>query len=161
MTYLSILASSIRIKNKLDEMGLNENQAESFIENINIYCFKHGLTAEEFLTIVNNICSLSENLGMPVGQLPNYIMQQQLEVEQAKGETEDAKLKKFQALQDYNVTMDDLEEYRRNKPLIDRIKQLENDLEEGKQEKAYLIQRVRDEQMENTKLIQQWKLSCS
>jgi hypothetical protein len=64
-------------------------------------------------------------------------------------------------LQDYNVTMDDLEEYRRNKPLIDRIKKLEKELEEGKQEKAYLIQRVRDEQMENAKLIQQWKLSCS
>ncbi len=158
---LSILASSIRIKNKLDEMGLNEDQAESFIENINIYCFKHGLTAEKFLNIVNNVCSLSENLGMPVDQLPNYIMQQQLEVEQVKGETEDAKLKKFQAMQHYNVTMDDLEEYRRNKPLIDRIKQLENELEEGKQERAHLIQRVRDEQMENAKLIQQWKLSCS
>jgi transcriptional regulator with XRE-family HTH domain len=158
---LSILASSIRIKNKLDEMGLNEDQIESFIENIIIYCFKRGLTAEKFLNIVNKVSALSKNLGMPVDQLPNYIMQQQLELEQVKGETEDAKLKQFQALRHYNVTMDDLEEYRRNKPLIDRIKQLENELEEGKQERAYLIQRVRDEQMENAKLIQQWKLSCS
>jgi hypothetical protein len=157
---LSIFASSIRIKNKLDEMGLNEDQIESFIENIIIYCFKRGLTAEKFLNIVNKVSALSKNLGMPVDQLPNYIMQQQLELEQVKGETEDVKLKQFQALRHYNVTMHDLEEYRINKPLSDRIKQLENELEEEKREKAYLIQRVRDEQMENAKLIQQWKLSC-
>jgi hypothetical protein len=55
---LSVLASSIRIKNKLVEMGLNEDQVESFIENIIIYCFKHGLTAEKFLNIVNKVCVL-------------------------------------------------------------------------------------------------------
>ena len=126
-------------------MALNEDQIEAFIENVIIYCFKRGLTAEEFLNIVNKVRALSKNLGMPVDQLPNYIMQQQLELEQVKGETEAAKLKQFQTLQRYNVTMHDLEEYRRNKPLIDRIKQLENELEEGKREKAYLIQRVRYE----------------
>jgi transcriptional regulator with XRE-family HTH domain len=89
--HLSILSSSIRIKNKLDEMGLNEDQIESFIENIIIYCFKRGLTAEKFLNIVNKVCALSDNLEMSVDQLPNHIMQQQLELEQVKGETENAK----------------------------------------------------------------------
>jgi transcriptional regulator with XRE-family HTH domain len=125
---LSILSSSIRIKNKLDEMGLNEDRIESFIENIIIYCFKRGLTAEKFLNIVNKVCALSDNLGMPLDQLPNHIMQQQLELEQVKGETENAKLKEHQVLQRYNVTIDDLEEYIRNKPLIDHIKKLEDQL---------------------------------
>ena len=83
---LSVLASSIRIKNKLDEMGLNEDQVETLIENINIYCFKHGLTGEKFLNIVNNVCALLDNLEMPLDQLPNHIMQQQLELEQVRGE---------------------------------------------------------------------------
>jgi hypothetical protein len=48
---LSVLASSIRIKNKLVEKGLNEDQVESCIENIIIYCFKHGLTGEDFLIL--------------------------------------------------------------------------------------------------------------
>jgi transcriptional regulator with XRE-family HTH domain len=125
---LSILSSSIRIKNKLDEMGLNEDRIESFIENIIIYSFKRGLTAEKFLNIVNKVCALSDNLGMPLDQLPNHIMQQQLELEQVKGETENAKLKEHQVLQRYNVTIDDLEEYIRNKPLIDHIKKLEDQL---------------------------------
>jgi hypothetical protein len=85
-------------------MGLNEDQIESFIENIIIYCFKRGFTAEKFLNIVNNVCALSDNLEMSIDQLPNHIMQQQLELEQVKGETENAKLKEHQVLQCYNVT---------------------------------------------------------
>jgi hypothetical protein len=42
-----------------------------------------------------------------------------------KGQIEDVEIKLFQVLQYYNVTMDDLEEYKRNKPLNDYIKQIE------------------------------------
>src|SRR5215218_5281459 len=108
---LSVFVPSIRIKNKLVEMGLNEDQVETLIENINIHCFKHGLTGEEFLDIVNNVCSLLDNLEMPLDQLPNHIMQEQLELEQVRGEMEDVKLKEDKVLQHYNVTMNVLEEY--------------------------------------------------
>ena len=87
---LSIFASSIRLQKRLDETGLNEDQIESLIENINIHCFKHGFTNEEFLNIVNNVCALLDNLEMPLDQLPNHIMQQQLELQKVEEETEDA-----------------------------------------------------------------------
>jgi hypothetical protein len=119
---LSVFASSIRLQKRLDEMGLNEDQIESLIENINIHCFKHGLTGEEFLNIVNKIVSLSQKLGIPVEQLPHYITQGKLELEKVKEKTEDAKVKLRQVLEHYNVTMDDLEEYRRNEPLVETIK---------------------------------------
>src|SRR5215208_2395953 len=48
---LSVFASCIRLQKRLDEMGLNEDQIESLIENINTYCFKRGLTIEEFVNI--------------------------------------------------------------------------------------------------------------
>ena len=146
---LSILSSSIRIKNKLDKVGLNEDQVESFIESIIIYCFKHGLTAEEFLNIVNKVFALSENLGMPLDQLPNYIMQQQLESEKVRGETEDAKLKQHQVLQHYNVTMDVLEEYIRNKPLVETIKSQQDKLEKAERQIDYLKKELSNEQLKN------------
>jgi hypothetical protein len=76
---LSVLASSIRIKNKLVEMGLNEDQIESFIENIIIYCFKHGLTGEKFLNIVNKVCALSDRLEMPKPLFDQKISAEQIE----------------------------------------------------------------------------------
>jgi transcriptional regulator with XRE-family HTH domain len=121
---LSIFASSIRLKKKLDDMDLSEDQIESLIEICNIHCFKRGLTAEEFVNIINKAVALSQNLGMPVDQLANYILEQQLELQKLKGETEDAEVKQLQVLRDYNINMNDLEEYRRNKPLVDRIRQL-------------------------------------
>ncbi|MCD6038497.1 MAG: hypothetical protein K0S67_2390 [Nitrososphaeraceae archaeon] len=61
---------------------------------------------------------------MPVDELPSYIIRQQLELQKVEKETEDAKTKQRQVLQHYNVTMDELQEFRRDKPLIDHIKNL-------------------------------------
>jgi transcriptional regulator with XRE-family HTH domain len=46
---LSVFASSIRIKNKLDRMGVNEDQIDSLIDNANTHCFKRGLTGGDIL----------------------------------------------------------------------------------------------------------------
>jgi 4-hydroxy-L-threonine phosphate dehydrogenase PdxA len=61
---LSVLAYSIRLKKKLDDMGINEDQIESLIENINIHCFKRGLTGEEFINIINKVVVFSQKHGM-------------------------------------------------------------------------------------------------
>jgi hypothetical protein len=61
-------------------------------------------------------------------------------------------------LQHYNVNINDLEECRRNEPLIDRIKQLENQREK-KRENHYLIKKLNAEQIENARLIQEWRMS--
>ena len=129
---LSVLADSIRLKNKIDEMDLSEDLVESFIENINIHCFKRGMKAEEFINIINKVSVLSEKQGMPLDQLPNYLIQKELEVEKMNGEIKDAEIKLLQVLQHYNVTMDDLEEYKRNIPLIDYIKQTKKPIRRSK-----------------------------
>jgi transcriptional regulator with XRE-family HTH domain len=155
---LSVLADSIRLKNKIDEMDLSEDLVESFIENINIHCFKHGMKAEEFINIINNVSVLSEKQGMPLDQLPNYLIQKELEVEKMNGEIKDAEIKLLQVLQHYNVTMDDLEEYKRNIPLIDYIKQLKTQLEEEKQNIINLVKKLSNEQLENAKWLQKWRM---
>ena len=121
---LSVFAPSIRIKNKLDKMGVSEDKIDSLIDNSNIHCFKRGLTADEYFNNVDKVCALSDNLEMPLDQLPGYIIRQQLELQKVEKETEDAKVKQRQVLQHYDVTMDELQEFRRDKPLIDHIRKL-------------------------------------
>ena len=41
--------------------------------SINIHCFKRGLKAEDFANIIDKTVALSQNLGMPVDQMANYI----------------------------------------------------------------------------------------
>jgi L-fucose isomerase-like protein len=124
-----------------------------------IHCFKHSLAAEEFINIINKVSDLSTNLGMPVEQLPHYIVQKKLELEKVESKTEDAEIKLLQVLQHYNVTMNNLEKYIKNKSLIDPVKQLENQIEKIKRERDYYAQQLRNEQLENSKLIQQWRMS--
>ena len=156
---LVVLADSIRLKKKLDDMDLSEDQIESLIETCNIHCFKRSLKAEEFVNIINKVVALSQSLGIPVEQLPHYITQEKLELEKVKGETEDAKEKQDQVLQYYNVTMNDLEEYKRNIPLIDYITQLKNQLKEAKQTIINLAKELSNEQLENAKWLQKWRMS--
>jgi hypothetical protein len=77
-------------------MDLNEDQIDSLIEISNIHCFKRGLSAEEFVNIINKVVALSQILGIPVDQLPHYITQEKLELDKLKEETEDAKVKQLQ-----------------------------------------------------------------
>jgi hypothetical protein len=156
---LVVLADSIRLKKKLDDMDLSEDQIESLIETCNIHCFKRSLKAEEFVNIINKVVALSQSLGIPVEQLPHYITQEKLELEKVKGETEDAKEKQDQVLQYYNVTMNDLEEYKRNIPLIDYITQVKNQLKEAKQTIINLAKELSSEQLENAKWLQKWRIS--
>jgi hypothetical protein len=144
---MSVFAPSVRIKNKLDEMGVSVDKIDSLIDNSNIHCFKRGLTADEYFDIVDKVCALSENLEMPVDDLPSYIIRQQLELQKVEKETEDAKTKQRQVLQHYNVTMDELQEFRRDKPLIDHIKKLEKKLEEV-EEKNYLAEELASKESE-------------
>ena len=130
-------------------MGLNEYQVETLIENINIHCFKHGLKGEQFLDIVNNVCALLDNLEVPLDQLPNHIIQQELELEKVERETKDAKVKQLQVLQHYKVNMNDLDEYRRNKPLVETIKSQQNKLEKADGQIDYLKKELSNEQFKN------------
>jgi chromosome segregation ATPase len=148
---LSVFASSIRIKNKLDGMSISEDQIDSLIDNANTHCFKRGLTGEEYFNNVDKVCALSDNLEMSLDEMPSYIVQQELELEQVEREIEDVKLKKHQVLQHHDVTIDELQEFIRDKPLIDHIKKLEKKLEEEVEEKNYLAEELvsKESEIEN------------
>jgi chromosome segregation ATPase len=63
-------------------------------------------------------------------------------------ETEDAKLKQHQVLQHYNVTMDEVQEFIRDKPSIDHIKKLEKKLEKAEEEINYLTEELASKEFE-------------
>jgi hypothetical protein len=144
---LSVFAPSVRLKNKLDKMGVSEDKIDSLIDNANTHCFKRGLTGEEYFNNVDKVCALSDNLEMPLDELPNYITQQELELEKVEKQTEDAKLKQRQVLQNYDVTIDELQEFIRDKPLIDHIKKLEKKLE-AEEENNYLTEELASKEFE-------------
>jgi hypothetical protein len=66
-------AESIHLKKFTNKIGLNVEQLENFIRPLEVHCFKRGLTPEKFMDLVQKISSLSDNLGIPVEELPERI----------------------------------------------------------------------------------------
>ena len=49
---------------------------ESFIEKIEVHCFKRSLKVDEFINLISNISDISNNLNMAIDSLPEYVSQQ-------------------------------------------------------------------------------------
>ena len=70
---LTRFASSIRLKNRLNGLKLTEIQADLFLENMAIQCFKEEIDPKEFLFQIYKVCSIAEYLNIPILQLPDYL----------------------------------------------------------------------------------------
>jgi hypothetical protein len=119
-------AESIRLKQFLDEMGLNEEKIEDFARQLDIHCFKRSLTPDKFMDLVANIFSLSDKLGIPVEELPEHINKSK-----ELRDNIDLIRKQKEVMANYDITMADLEEFRRNRPLVKTLKSKDMELEKS------------------------------
>jgi hypothetical protein len=87
-------APAVRLQSKLEERGLNEEQIDSLIENIDVHCLKRGLKPEEFVNTIDNVSTLSNSLSVPVDKMPTYISQGRIEVEKINQEIKSAERRK-------------------------------------------------------------------
>jgi hypothetical protein len=81
------------------------------------------------MNLVEKICCLSDSLGIPVEELPKRINGFKRSVDDISFEIRDIIIKKGLAISSYNTTVADLEEYRRNRPLIETLKTKDEELE--------------------------------
>ena len=114
-------ASSVRLKKILDRLGLAEEKVELLIEQVNTYCFKHGMAEKEFVSKIDEICNMLDSLDFSLDDLPVYIVQKKTHLESLDKEASERQEKIRQIIDDYNTTKNDLEEYRRNRPLRESL----------------------------------------
>jgi transposase len=115
-------ARSIRLNQILNEIGLEEEKVEDFVKHLEIHCFKRRLPPNTFMNLVANISSLSDSLGVPVEELPESIKSSKELLEDTNLTIKNRVLMLKRVNENYNVTMTDLEEYRRDRPLIETLK---------------------------------------
>ena len=61
-------------------LGLDHNQVDVLLDNVAEYCFKKGMTIEEFINNVTEVTRLSLNIEAPIDELQNLIMNKQKEL---------------------------------------------------------------------------------
>ncbi|MGC2575236.1 MAG: hypothetical protein WA364_27335 [Candidatus Nitrosopolaris sp.] len=124
------LLESIRLKNFLDEIGLKGEKLDA--RHLEIHCFKPGLTLDAFMNLVANISSLSDSLGVPVEDLPESIKSSKELLELTNLTIKNRSLMLKRVNESYNVTITELEEYMRNRPVVETLEAKDLELEKAK-----------------------------
>ena len=78
---LNRFAFTVRLQNKLNNLGINEDLAESAIEKLHIHCFTRNFEISEFLSRLDHLIDLSNRIGVPIENLDKYIFEK---IEQLK-----------------------------------------------------------------------------
>ena len=110
-------AASMRLRRLLEGLEITEDQIESLLEEINIYCFKQQITPKDFVLKINEVSDLAMDLQTQIHKLPSFV--NQLSSQKGKLEREIANKK-----QDYNQMarlhekyVDELKEFREKRHL--------------------------------------------
>lgn len=113
-TDLNLFASSIRLKRLTERLGIDEEQLESFMVNVQEHCFKKNKEANDFIKSVNDACSMTNKLQVTVEELPNKQQQMANELNLIEKDIKTKKTERTLMLLNYRMTEIQLEEYRKS-----------------------------------------------
>jgi hypothetical protein len=151
-------AQALRLKNILNEFGLNEEKIESLVTIAELHCFRRGLDFQEFFDIVEEVASNSNELGMPVEDLPSNIEQQKETLEELDSQIKDAKTHLSAVLQNNDVTLRDLKNYKNDKPVMDTL-ETQEELANIAKERDWLRGQLTEERNKRITKKYEWSVS--
>lgn len=125
---ISYFASSIRLKNILDELKITEDEAISLLEEIKIHCFKTNVSEKEFISKIDEVSIIAKNFKVSIFDIPHVLSQKRKDIDSLNGELNDLKRQIRRKIWEYVITVDDLEAYKRERPLNEEIKNLHRKL---------------------------------
>jgi uncharacterized protein YoxC len=142
-TNVFAFSQALRLKNILNEVGLKEEEKiESLVTIAEIHCFKRGLDLQEFFDIVEKVASYSNELGIPTEDLPGHIEEEKETLEKLNSQIKDSKTNLSAVLQNNEVTLRDLENYKNDKPVMDTVVEIQEELADVAKERDWLREQL-------------------
>lgn len=151
-------SQALRLKNILNGIGLKEDKIESLVKTAEVHCFRHGIEVREFFEIVEKVSSYSDEVGMPLEDLSDHIAQQKRSLEELHSEINDAQNNLSAILRDNDVTLRDLEDYKKDKPFIDKLVEVQLEMIQMAEERDQLREQVVKERSEKITEKFEWML---
>lgn len=127
---LSNFASSFRLNNKMNRLGLTEDKIERLLEEINNYCYRYQRNEKEFVSNMDEIFNLAFSLDISPYDIPSYINKNTMHLKELDKKIAEKEERIRQIPEEYGLTIEDLKEYRSNLPLVNKIKKLDNHLKD-------------------------------
>ncbi len=131
-------SSAIRHRNMLYKKELTDNQIDDLIETVDEHCYKRNMSVNNFVDLVLSTSLFSQKYGCPIegldglkAQKEDEVQRLQTEVGSLQSEINSSKSVRLYMLSRNNLTESDIAEYNQDKPLVDTIRTLRQDLEKA------------------------------
>jgi chromosome segregation ATPase len=146
-----------------ESLELMQSRMEALIVVLEVLCYKKDQSFEDFVSLITNMHSASDELGIPLDKLPAYITELKDGIDAQRKEIDQTEAKKQQALKDCDTTLELLQEYNANKPFVLRLQNYKQELAEKEQQLAEKEEKMRklEEELENVKSWNAGKEKCT
>jgi hypothetical protein len=117
-----------------ESLEIMQSRMEALIVDLEVLCFKkEQLSIEDFVSLITNIYSTADKLGIPLDRLPAYITELKDRIDALTKEIDQIEAKKQDALKDCDMTLELLQEYNANKPFILQMRKLKQQLADAEE----------------------------
>jgi transcriptional regulator with XRE-family HTH domain len=118
-----------------ESLELMQDRMEALIVALEVFCFKkEQLSIEDFVSLITNMYNTADKLDVPLDRLPAHITELGDRIDALRGELDQLEAKKQDALRDNEATAELLQEYNANKPFIQQIQMLKQQLADKDEE---------------------------
>jgi transcriptional regulator with XRE-family HTH domain/predicted DNA-binding protein YlxM (UPF0122 family) len=133
-----------------ESIELMSTRMEALIEALEVFCFKkEQLSIEDFVSLVTNMHGAADKLDVRLDRFPTYITELEDRIDSLRKEIDQIKAKKEDALRDYEMTLELLQEYNANKPFIQQMRNLRQELADAKEETLNVKKELETEKLFN------------
>ena len=129
---INIFSSAIRHRKILYEKGITDDQIDSLIENVDEHCFKKKIRVEHFVKLVQEVAETLLKYDCSINVLPELIAEKQVELIELEQTIESLKSSKVELLNENELTEKEINDYSRDKPLVETIKGLREEIRDLK-----------------------------
>jgi transcriptional regulator len=129
---INIFSSAIRHRKMLYDKGITDDQIDSLIENVDEHCFKKKIRVEHFVNLVQEVAETLLKYDCSINELPELIAEKQTELFELEQTISSLESSKLELLRENELTVKDINDYSRDKPLVETIKGLREEISDLK-----------------------------
>ena len=150
---INIFSSGIRHRKILYEKGITDDQIDSLIENVDEHCFKKKIRVEHFINLVQEVAETLLKYDCSINALPELIAEKQTELFELEQTISSLESSKLELLKENELTVKDINDYSRDKPLVEIIKGLREEISDLKD--VAVVDKVRILEIESKMIVRQ------
>ncbi|MGA8405427.1 MAG: helix-turn-helix domain-containing protein [Nitrososphaeraceae archaeon] len=129
---INIFSSGISHRKILYKKGITDDQIDSLIENVDEHCFKKQIRVEHFVKLVQEVAETLLKYDCSIDVLPELIAEKQTELFELEQTIESLKSSKVELLYENELTEKEINDYSRDKPLVETIEGLREEIRDLK-----------------------------